>query len=403
MIKPFISRLFLLTLRSRGMPRTARIVGFTWLLLCHVTVAFAYEKGANAEPDKVCDQARQFTFSWSIHDKCGMKPRGGTSKGVKNKLDPEPHPGWLTLQEPGLSRFEKDRRAILAMAGPYRVSFDFLETVGFVPGFEPSQPYQSWGTEHVYVAEDRGDFISLQHIMVMYFQQEDGSVSAPMVMKHWRQDWQYQKRSQFVYVGHDRWQRQRHSRRAVKGTWSQSVYQVDDSPRYEAHGTWQHKANFSSWKSGLTWRPLPRREGSVRQDYHVLEGTNRHTILPTGWVQEEENLKLVLDTAGKPVASEPYLSKELGVARYERIIEHDFTPGDDYWQKSGLFWADVRAVWAELIDDNRELVIHKRVGDQLMFMPFFMRAQAIADGEEYQSEQGRKDIREMLTPFVVPD
>ena len=38
----------------------------------------------------------------------------------------------------------------------------------------PSKPYRSWGTERVYVAEDRGDFISLQHILTMVFIDENG-------------------------------------------------------------------------------------------------------------------------------------------------------------------------------------------------------------------------------------
>lgn len=357
----------------------------------------AYETDKN---DATPCEVSQFTFSWSLANDCDMKPRGGTSKGATTKLDPNPNPGWLSLQEEGISQFERDRRAILAMAGGYRVSFDFIEVLGYTPEFKPSRPYQSWGTEYVYVVEDKGDFISLQHLMVMYFTGADGKVSKPMVMKHWRQDWKYQNRTLFEYVGHDQWQRKKLKRKQTKGTWSQAVYQVDDSPRYESFGKWLHKPNFSSWKSATTWRPLPRREGSVRSDYEVLEGTNRHTIVPTGWVQEEENLKLVLDKNAQPDGKVPYLAKELGVARYERIIDHDFSAGDEYWQKSQPFWSDVRAVWKDMIKQNKRLKIVKKVDKSYMFMPFFSKAQAVADGEAYNSEQGRKQIREMLKPFV---
>lgn len=85
------------------------------------------------------------------------------------------------------------------MVDEYRVSFDFLETEGYSAGFTPAAPYRSWGTEFVKVVEDRGDFIALQHLMVMYFEDEQGNVSDPMVMKHWRQDWQYQDRKIFAY------------------------------------------------------------------------------------------------------------------------------------------------------------------------------------------------------------
>ena len=352
------------------------------------------------ETIKECTNKQQFTFSWSMSSACSMKTRGGTTKGVKTILDATSHDGWLSLQEEGISNFEKDRRAILAMAGPYRVSFDFLETVGYTEGYSPSNPYQSWGTEYVYVVEDKGDFISLQHIMVMYFAGEDGESSPPMIMKHWRQDWAYEKTDLFVYAGYDNWEQKPLNENEVKGTWAQSVYQVDDSPRYESIGKWEHNANFSTWISGKTWRPLPRREGSIRDDYDVLEGINRHTIVPNGWVQEEENLKLVLDDSAQPDQDIPYLAKELGVARYERIVDHDFSPGDAYWEKSFVFWQDVRAVWQELMNKYERIEIKKVADKQYMFMPFFMKAQAIVDGENYESEAGREEIINMLAPFI---
>ena len=76
---------------------------------------------------------------------------------------------------------ERDRRAILAMAGEYRVTFDFLEIAPFTAQDEPNAPYQSWGTEKIYVDDDDGKSISLVHILEMRVMQEDGSVSEPMV------------------------------------------------------------------------------------------------------------------------------------------------------------------------------------------------------------------------------
>lgn len=248
----------------------------------------------DSQVEQGCSTIRQFTFSWSFTEACNMTPRGGTTRGAKIILDSEVHPGWLSLKNPKLKRFEKDRAAIMAMAGPYRTSFDFLEVVGYQPNFVPDNPYQSWGTEYVYLIEDSPKFIRLQHIMVMQFIMENGELSDPMVMKHWRQDWEYEPKELLEYVGNNTWKKRKLKRNERKGRWAQSVYQVDDSPRYSATGIWEHTHNFSSWKSDSTWRPLPRRERSVRQDYQVLEGFNRHTIVPNGWVQEEENLKLIL-------------------------------------------------------------------------------------------------------------
>lgn len=370
-------------------------------ILFYLLLSIPTEVSAHGEKKQSPEcENKQFTFSWAMIDECSMKPRGGSSKGIANVLDPKVHSGWESIQKKGLSNFEKDRQAILAMAGPYRVSFDFLEVAGYTPDYKPARPYQSWGNEYVYVIVDSENFISLQHIMVMYFYKEDNSISEPMVMKHWRQDWQYQKDNNFAYKGNRLWETKKLSKHESKGTWSQAVFQVDDSPRYESFGKWQHKPNLSTWISATTWRPLPRRESSVREDYNVLEGTNRHTITPTGWIHEQENYKLNLDKQGDPVASMPYLSKELGVNRYELIIDHDFSHGDKYWKGSGPYWADVRAVWKDLIAEYKNMTILKRKDKKMMFMVLFEKAQAIADGEKYESKQGKKIIRETLVPFI---
>src|SRR4051812_48266909 len=86
-------------------------------LLC--CAARAYEAGPRpAAPSP------QFTFAWPLGEGA-LKPRGATTRGAPIVLDPAPAAAWQRLREPGLSDVERDRRAILAMAGPYRVSFDF--------------------------------------------------------------------------------------------------------------------------------------------------------------------------------------------------------------------------------------------------------------------------------------
>lgn len=360
-----------------------------------VSLACATEAVAEASAPQ-----RQYTYAWMFEDGGDMAPRGGTTKGPGVVLDKRQSDAWRFLHEPGISKQERDRRAILAMAGGYRTSFDFIETHGFSTDYTPKQPYQSWGTEYVYVVEDRPDFVSLQHVIVMFFVQEDGEVSEPAVVKHWRQDWQYEDADLHVYVGHNTWQRRVYSAEEVAGSWSQSVYQVDDSPRYQAIGRWVHDGNFSSWESGNTWRPLPRREFSVRNDYHALSGTNRHTITPTGWVHEEDNLKLVLDADGSPRDVDPYLAREAGFNRYERIVEHDFSAGDDYWDTTGPYWADVRTAWEEIFAAQDTVTLAKDVDGQSMFMALFMQAGELQSGRDYDSDRGRKQIDDTLSAYL---
>jgi hypothetical protein len=372
-------------------------------VLAFVLGQFLFHGQSNAAGDEnsaSCDGTLRYTFSWSLQDGCQPGPRGGTTKGAPILLDPEPHPGWLALQEPGLTDYEKDRRAILAMAGPYRTSFEFIETVGYTSAFQPARPYQSWGTEYIHVIEDRADFISLQHLMVMFVAGEGGELLGPFVQKHWRQDWQYQKQDQLEFAGQETWRHQTYSQEAVAGTWSQSVFQVDDSPRYEAFGKWQHYPNFSTWLSETTWRPLPRRESSVRKDYQVLEGTNRHTIIPTGWVQEEENYKVKLDSAGNRAEDQPYLSKELGVNRYERITGFDFSAGDEYWGRTSRYWADVRTVWQEYTSAGSQVQIVETAGGVPLFAALFEQAELLTETGNYDSETGLAVIHAILDDYI---
>jgi hypothetical protein len=287
------------------------------------------------------------------------------------------------------------------MSGGYRVDFDFLETIGFSDDYTRDRPYQSWGTEYVYVLENKPRFISLQHVLVMYFEQQDGTTSEPMIMKHWRQDWTYEGRSFLEFQYDNQWHTKSIPAEQSAGRWTQSVYQVDDSPRYAAIGEWQHNGSFSSWKSSKTRRPLPRREFSVRQDYDVLEGFNTHVITRNGWVQVEENWKLVVDDNGVPDSTLPYLSKEQGVARYQSVVGVDFSPGDQYMATAGRFWADVRDQWALLFKEKQQLTLKRRVDEQPLFMPLFEYAEQMTESKDYDSDAGRAFAREVIRKYVA--
>ena len=342
---------------------------------------------------------RRYTFSWPLDEASTRAPRGGTTTGPEPRTAAVPHAGWTALQEPGLDAFERDRRAILAMAGPHRVRFDFLETYALLPDAPPLDvPYQSWATEFVYVVEDRGDFISLQHVMVMFFEIE-GETVGPHVTKHWRQDWTYEDRDLHVFRGHGVWERYVPSEAEARGAWSQAVYQVDDSPRYEALGRWHHDGNHSVWESERTWRPLPRREFSVRDDYHALVGTNRHVITPEGWIHEQANTKRVVDADG---GAPRHLSRELGLNRYERIEGHDFSAGDTYWEETGPYWEAVRAAWRERFANHDRLRVAGRVEGVPLFARHFESASALAEGE-LAPEDAPATVDAILVDYVSPD
>lgn len=307
-----------------------------------------------------------YAFSRIYQKGSDISPRGGTTTGPDVLLANEPSPRWLSLQEKCLSKHEKDRRAILAMAGDYRATFEFIETVPFIEDYRMDRPYRSWATERVYIIEEQEDFISLQHVLVMFFL-EDGKVEGPLVVKHWRQDWTYEPDKYFKYAGNNRWVLESVSREEAGGNWLQEVFHVDDSPRYASVGRWVHTANFSEWQGSKTYRPLPRREFSVRSDYNVLDAENRHIVLPTGWVHEQENLKLNLSENDQV----EYLAKEIGLNRYDRITDYDFSGGDEYWANTKDYWKAVRTVWAEIYDSNKEFVFIPRLEDKSLISKQF--------------------------------
>ena len=293
------------------------------------------------------------------------------------------------------ARFEQDRQAILAMAGDYKVTFDFTETVSYFDGYDLKEPTLSGAHEVVRVVEDTGDFISLQHILVV-----GGDEKFPI--KHWRQDWQYEPESVLVFIGGNAWETREVSKQERAGKWSQTVYQVDDSPRYGAVGAWNFEDGIAEWTPPHEWRPLPRRDMTTREDYHAVDAQNRHVITPLGWTHEQDNIKLVL--AGTPQA----LVREIGVNTYIADGNFDVSVATEYWDATADYWAHVRAEWAAIAAEYPQFAISLQGETEAMYMPLLDLAGDVADGEksiEVASDEARTVIREYVTPQIgaLPD
>lgn len=235
------------------------------------------------------------------------------------------------------ARFEQDRQSILAMAGDYRVRFEFDETTPFLDGYEPREPTRSGGHEIVRVIADTGTFISLQHTLVA---EHGGEV---IIIKHWRQDWTYQPQTVLTYTGPDTWALAPVAEADRAGAWSQTVWQTDDSPRYGGVGRWDYSNGVASWES-RTWRPLARRDATRSPPYDRYDALNRHVITPTGWVHEQDNFKLRQGENGLET-----VVHEFGVNTYTRFDDYNVAAGDAYWTATAAYWAAVRGLWDEAI------------------------------------------------------
>lgn len=249
--------------------------------------------------------------------------------------------------------FQRDREAILAMQGEYAVTFEFIETVAIAPGYELVEPKHTPAREVVVVVEDTGDFIMLQHLLVV------GSEESPFIVKHWRQDWRYEPDTVLAFQGHDEWTVEAVSAADQAGAWSQTVYQVDDSPRYAAVAEWDHAPEASTWEPPVSWRPLPRRDDTTRDDYDTIAAVNRHTVTPWGWIHEQDNSKIALRDG-----TEREIVREQGVNTYTRTELASAQTAYDYWEATADYWALVRGYFNALeaedagyrfhIDDDAE-------------------------------------------------
>ena len=282
------------------------------------------------------------------------------------------------------TKLEQDRASIRSMAGCYKVSFEFAET------FSPDTSYKyhdrkfEWGIEYVHILKDTEKEISLQHLLI---------VNDTIIIKHWRQDWVYENTAVLGYYKNNEWIRKTLTPAQAKGTWTQTVYQVDDSPRYSGFGTWNHVDGRHFWES-VADAPLPRREITKRSDYNVLRRHNRIEMTETGWMLEQDNEKIV-----RKNGVDKLLCWEKGFEKFTRG-NYDCTPAIKWWAKNHLYWADVRQIWSEVYTRNEKLTLQKKVDNQLLFEQLF-NAEKQYQTASYNSLEAQAAIRKIIESFVV--
>lgn len=273
-------------------------------------------------------------------------------------------------------------QAILKMVGEYQVTFHFEEIYSVKNGYDILPPDISKGFETVFVIEDTPNKVSLQHLLL----------AGEHVVKHWRQDWEYEPTSMWSYVGNYQWKKVQLTKEQSKGKWLQTVWQVDDSPRYAALGNWTSDHGIEAWTSAETYRPLPRRELTTRDDYDIISGINRQAITADGWVHEQNNIKFDTKTQ-KPLA------RELGLNQYERVTKTDFKPAYDYWEKNKAYWAEVRAAWDKAFQQNEVLGLkftrQKDDDKKAHYIQFMNQAKEFADKKATKQQMDEK-IKKLL-------
>ncbi|MFT5891987.1 MAG: hypothetical protein ACI9Y7_002094 [Dokdonia sp.] len=257
---------------------------------------------------------------------------------------------------------KQDAEAIKKMCGCYEVTFNFVETFAYSSDslYKPSHPEKSTALEYATLVTDEKNKVSIQHLLQV------GNPSSPHIVKHWRQDWLFENKNFYMYDGDNNWRYEQKSKSDVKGQWTQKVYQVDDSPRYEGSATWVHVDGKSFWEN-RTDAPLPRREYTTRSDYNITVRGNRQEITNLGWIHDQDNDKIIRASGEEDVV----LAQEKGYNTYKRVDEIRCAAAAKWWQDHTEKWTLVRAKWNEVYARNTNLSLESKVANKALYKHLF--------------------------------
>ena len=277
---------------------------------------------------------------------------------------------------------KEDIKAIQAMCGCYEVQFNFTETFDYPKdsaSYKPSKTKHETALEWVELVESTPNKLVLQHLLITGNKEED-------IVKHWRQDWLYENTDLLQFHKDLTWKYKKLDPKTVKGQWTQKVYQVDDSPRYEGSASWATVDGVMSWKN-TTDAPLPRREHTQRNDYNVLKRRNIHEITPKGWIHEQDNDKLIRTEGGSDVL----LAQEKGMDIYTKVPDEKCQLAQKWWAKNKDLWAKVRNEWAKVYGQNKDLNLEKKVDKKSLFSILF----------DLKPDASQEEVAKIINAFVI--
>lgn len=256
----------------------------------------------------------------------------------------------------------KDLEAIKQMCGCFEVTFNFSETFSYSNDslYKPSKNKVSKALEWAALVDNENDKISIQHILQV------GNPAKPMIVKHWRQDWLFENRNFYMYSTENDWTFEKKRKKDVTGQWTQKVFQVDDSPRYEGSGTWVHVDGKSYWEN-ITPAPLPRREYTTRSDYNLTMRGNRQEIKDFGWVHDQDNDKIIRENGKQDIL----IAKEKGYNTYTRVDDTRCAAAANWWNVNTNKWATVRLKWEEVYDREKDLSLEAKVNNMALYKHLF--------------------------------
>lgn len=282
---------------------------------------------------------------------------------------------------------EMDLESIKSMCGCYSITFDYTEVFPSDPAYNIRDPYHADArAEWIFVVEEEPGKVAMQHLLI---------VDQDRIIKHWRQDWVYENKDQYLFNKDNNWQFNKLPANDVRGQWTQKVFQVDDSPRYEGTATWIHADGRHYWES-VADSPLPRREYTKRSDYNVMQRTNRHILTDYGWLHEQDNFKIIRQETGDSI-----LVAEKGLNKYTRIDDSHCQTAREWWDKHSAFWNLVREEWDVVFSSNEDLSLQSEVKGRVLWKSLFELDKDLATEAEEKPVKVRKQIRKIIEDYVL--
>jgi len=271
---------------------------------------------------------------------------------------------------------EQDQKSIKDMCGCYEIKFKYAETFSPDITYEKSNDYKASAFEWAELVTDKDDKIGIQHLLI---------VNDTMVIKHWRQDWEFQNQNIFTYKAKNTWSMEELEEENVKGQWTQKVYQVDDSPRYSGSATWVYVDGKRYWKNKID-APLPRREYSKRNDYNIMSRGNTVQLTNYGWLHEQDNDKIIREQD----KDDELLAQEKGYNTYEKVANGKCKVAQNWWKENNKVWKKVRTQWDKVFAENKEIKLKAKVDNKRLYQHLF----------DLDNTASSKEIRAIINKFL---
>lgn len=270
------------------------------------------------------------------------------------------------------------------LCGCYSVNFQYAET------FSPDENYKFHEREDMNAIElalpieNTDKKVTIQHLLV---------IADTMVIKHWREEWTYENPTLYEYQGKKIWYKKTLAANNIQNKWTQTIWEVNDEPRYQGISAWINNDGKTYWESTAD-APLPRREYTTRSDYNVLNRRNRIMLTEDGYVHEQDNKKILRENGKDKI-----IALEKGYNTYYKADESECNVAREWWKNNATFWTVVKNEWENYIAKNDKVVVKNKVDDKILG-DHFTSLWKDWSNKKISNDQLPGKVKEVLTKFL---